>query len=119
MTWSSITGWLRPTVRGSWLVIVVLLTTQVVTAAPREAEPAPDPEFLEFLGSWQTHDGQWVDPLQVEDLPAPDLDPPTQPRSDSGNKKMGRGRDRQAPDQRDGSSPSTPEDEFQSRRPGK
>jgi len=25
----------------------------------------PDLELLEFLGSWETSDGQWIDPLEL------------------------------------------------------
>jgi len=30
-----------------------------------ESEPASD--FLEFLGTWETSDGQWVDPAELEE----------------------------------------------------
>ena len=34
-------------------------------SAPKTAAPPPkaDPALLEFLGSWQTSDGKWVDPM--------------------------------------------------------
>jgi hypothetical protein len=38
------------------------------TAAP--AADAPDPEMLEFLGAFETRDGQWLDPLTLDDEPA-------------------------------------------------
>jgi len=47
------------------------LLVGVVAAAPSDSETSPDMEFLEFLGSWQTRDGHWVDPLQVDDLLPP------------------------------------------------
>lgn len=28
-------------------------------------ETMPDLEFLEFLGSWETQDGSWFDPIQL------------------------------------------------------
>jgi hypothetical protein len=29
-------------------------------------------EMIEFLGAWETDDGEWVDPLLLEDIPIPD-----------------------------------------------
>lgn len=37
-------------------------------AAPPEATPIPDADFLEFLGSWHTGDGRWVDPFHAAEL---------------------------------------------------
>jgi len=31
-------------------------------------EPAPTTDFIEFLGEWQTTDGQWVDPNTLDDV---------------------------------------------------
>ena len=47
-------------------------------SAPPETEVVaedtdmPSMEFVEFLGSWETDDGEWVDPTQFEDLPTAD-----------------------------------------------
>ncbi|MGH8283265.1 MAG: hypothetical protein ACRESE_05410 [Gammaproteobacteria bacterium] len=53
--------------RYSWLLAIALLfTASAYTANPKPVSPPPqkvDPELLEFLGSWQASDGQWVDPL--------------------------------------------------------
>jgi len=45
----------------------VLLTAVLAagSAAPTEAEP-PDAELLEFLGAFETADGQWLDPLVLD-----------------------------------------------------
>jgi hypothetical protein len=32
----------------------------------------PTPELLEFLGSWETADGEFVDPLDLDEMPAPE-----------------------------------------------
>ncbi len=50
-----------------WLVIGLLLVP-LAGASPPEAGPAPDLEFLEYLGSWETEDGKAVDPFDVDDL---------------------------------------------------
>lgn len=53
--------------RYSWLLVTALLfTVSAFAANPKPATPAPtkvDPALLEFLGSWQASDGQWVDPM--------------------------------------------------------
>ena len=36
------------------------------TATPTEAQP-PDAELLEFLGTFETADGKWLDPLVLDD----------------------------------------------------
>ena len=28
----------------------------------------PSPEFLEFLGDWETEDGEWIDPEELEQI---------------------------------------------------
>lgn len=38
-------------------------------AAPQDAGPPPDADFLEFLGSWHTGDGKWNDPFQEDESP--------------------------------------------------
>ena len=118
MTWNSITGWLSTIVRGSWLVLGGLLITQVVTASPRDAEPSPDMEFLEFLGSWQTHDGKWIDPLHVEDIPPAELDSQPTPRSETGKKTTGQHRERRSSGPGHETSPY-PEDDVPSQKRGK
>lgn len=50
------------------------LAAAIAFAEPDSAEPAlePDLELLEFLGSWETDDGEWVDPsVWVDELEAP------------------------------------------------
>jgi len=46
----------------------ILLTAVLAagTATPTEAEP-PDAELLEFLGTFETTDGKWLDPLVLGD----------------------------------------------------
>ena len=111
-------GWLNAIARGSWLVFGGLLIAQVVTASPRDAEPSPDMEFLEFLGNWQTHDGKWIDPLHVEDIPPAELDSQPTPRSETGKKSTSQSRDRQSSGTGSESYPY-PDDEFPPRKQGK
>ena len=32
------------------------------------SDEQPDLEFLEFLAEWQSDQGEWIDPLQMQDL---------------------------------------------------
>lgn len=53
-----------------WLVLGVM----IISVSPIDAKDAStlnnqDLEFLEFLGSWETEDGEWVDPLELIEKP--------------------------------------------------
>jgi len=73
------------------------LLIQLAEAAPRDADPPPDPDFLEFLGSWRTGDGKWVDPFQEDGAPKVEtgepVPPPVSRDSDdqSGTKRLDQG----------------------------
>lgn len=46
------------------------LEPEEVEKAPTEQEKeTPDLEFLEFLGEWETEDGDWIDPEDLENMP--------------------------------------------------
>jgi hypothetical protein len=34
----------------------------------------PSLEFLEFLGEWETEDGRWIDPEELDKMPLPDTE---------------------------------------------
>ncbi len=46
------------------------------TVEAREDSPPsePDLEFLEISGSWETEDGQWINPLDLMDQSFPDVE---------------------------------------------
>ena len=70
MILSSIAGWLRVPVTGKVLLVLAagLLLVLPVYGASRQRPPAvPDPELIEFLGSFVTADGKSVDPLVFTD----------------------------------------------------
>jgi hypothetical protein len=54
------------------LTLLLLLTSASLYAQERETEQivideeAPTTELLEFLGEWETSDGEWIDPIEVE-----------------------------------------------------
>jgi hypothetical protein len=41
---------------------------QVRQAMPSEEAERPTLEFLEFLGDWETDDGEWIDPEELEHI---------------------------------------------------
>jgi hypothetical protein len=48
-----------------WLALAIALGWPwQVMAADAGGETPPDEAFLEFLGEWETEDGQWYDPLE-------------------------------------------------------
>ncbi|MDE2091297.1 MAG: hypothetical protein KGJ08_05300 [Gammaproteobacteria bacterium] len=49
----------------AWLLTTALLMITPAFAADQKPvmPPQADPELLEFLGSWQSSDGAWVDPM--------------------------------------------------------
>lgn len=84
-------GWRTTNVRAKWLSISLCVLVQVAEAAPRNHDPAPDMELLEFLGSLETAPGERVDPLELEDMPIPDTDKQAeQPRGRKPGEEVGK-----------------------------
>lgn len=50
-------------------LIVALFIATIVAAEPRPAEDPPAIELLEFLGTWETTSGEWIDPTSLTDEP--------------------------------------------------
>lgn len=58
--------------------MIGLLLAVLVTTGPEVAGPPPEQpslELLEFLGSFEDGQGQWLDPLTLEDRPVPEERP--------------------------------------------
>lgn len=57
----------NPWVQGKGLLLLALLPAVLPTLASAEPGQAevPSQELLEFLGSWEADDGQWLDPLEL------------------------------------------------------
>jgi len=62
-------------------MIMIQMLFFMVPAVTGEEQRAADPhndtgspplELLEFLGEWETQDGEWIDPLDFEEWPLPD-----------------------------------------------
>ncbi len=46
-------------------MLLFCLAVGIAEAAPTPPAEEPDLELLDFLGSWQDEDGQWVDPFTI------------------------------------------------------
>lgn len=44
----------------------MMMALAIVIAVPTQAEEAPDMELLEYLGSWETANGKYIDPMELE-----------------------------------------------------
>jgi hypothetical protein len=47
--------------------LTLLLTGLLAAGVEPAASAPPDPELLEFLGSFETADGRWLDPLVLDE----------------------------------------------------
>lgn len=47
------------------LITAAILLSQAVAQAYGSSDEAPSEEFLEYLGEFQTQDGEWFDPLNL------------------------------------------------------
>ena len=48
-------------------VVCLYLLMGAATVYAEEAQ-APSMEFLEFMGEWETSDGQWQDPIELSKM---------------------------------------------------
>jgi hypothetical protein len=61
----------------------MVTATLNLMAAEDTVEP-PSMELLDFLVEWETDDGQWVDPAELESPAWQETGPVTPPASESG-----------------------------------
>jgi hypothetical protein len=64
----------------SWLLVAIPLVGDPASAQPQSSEDSqsasetrarqddagPSLEFLEFLGTWESSSGEWIDPVEVQ-----------------------------------------------------
>ena len=55
-------------------VALILLLLTIAFDARADSDETPSMELLEFLGEWQTKDGEWVDPMRFLTVNDSDLD---------------------------------------------
>lgn len=63
---------------GEALAMIFTAVLAAGTSPPPDREP-PDTELLEFLGTFESSDGKWMDPLTLKDVPD---DPRETPREE-------------------------------------
>ena len=51
--------------RGSLMLIVLTHVSTLVYAEEEAVVEEPAPDFIEFLGEWETTEGVWVDPNEL------------------------------------------------------
>ena len=57
-------------------VCMFLLMSLYAAQVPAEEDGLPGMELLEFLVEWETADGQWIDPLELDEpAPTPQQEP--------------------------------------------
>ena len=50
------------------VLMLVYSISPALYAADELNDDQPNLEFLEFLGSFETEDGQWIDPVEIEEM---------------------------------------------------
>jgi len=55
-------------------VALILLLLTIALDARADSDEKPSMELLEFLGEWQTKDGEWIDPMRFLTVNDSDLD---------------------------------------------
>ena len=68
-----------------WVVFCCALcgpALAVCDTPPSATSTQPSPELLEFLGRWQTEDGQAVNPLELDDMAIPEAKGKTDEQDD-------------------------------------
>jgi hypothetical protein len=84
-SWNFIAGWPKPMTVVRLLVVAGVLLLPLVATARQEA--LPDPELLEFLGSFETAKGKAIDPLLFAEPEAPAKRDKDKPTAAKGEKK--------------------------------
>ncbi|WP_455201367.1 hypothetical protein [Kaarinaea lacus] len=56
------------------IAILIILLSIAFEANAANGDSKPSMELLEFLGEWQTKDGDWVDPMRFLDVKEEDLE---------------------------------------------
>ncbi len=62
-------GWQRLKVRVKWWMILVFFFWPIMPLMAEEKNEmtSSDMALIEFLGTWETKEGEWVDPLLFDD----------------------------------------------------
>jgi hypothetical protein len=60
--------WVKPFQQFATIVLLNAWLVATAAAANEDTVEAPSMELLEFLGEFQTEDGEWIDPLDLLDM---------------------------------------------------
>jgi len=52
---------------GVFFLIMICSTMPLLAEEQVQNEEVPSMDFLEFLGEWETEEGDWIDPVELED----------------------------------------------------
>lgn len=65
--WNFMNGSKKMAYRPSAFAVLLFLSmTQLIAEEVTNTESMPSVEFLEFLGKWETEQGEWLDPVEFE-----------------------------------------------------
>jgi hypothetical protein len=59
--------WVKQYQRFATIILLNLVFAAVAAAADEDSTAMPSMELLEFLGEFQTEDGEWIDPMELSD----------------------------------------------------
>jgi hypothetical protein len=66
--WSFMNGLKKMVCRVNACILFFLCSiTSLFAEEQMDSETTPSIAFLEFLGEWETEQGEWIDPLDLED----------------------------------------------------
>lgn len=66
--WNFMNGSKKMSYRVSACLMMLLCSTSILRAEQQDNTDAmPSMAFLEFLGEWETEEGEWIDPFELED----------------------------------------------------
>jgi hypothetical protein len=60
-------GWMSMNYRHSLILLLMIQFSSILQAVSEQDNGAPSLDLLEFLGEWESSDGEWLDPAEFED----------------------------------------------------
>mgnify|MGYP000128961095 FL=1 len=60
-------GWMSMNYRHSLILLLMIQFSSILQATSEQDNGAPSLDLLEFLGEWESSDGEWLDPAEFED----------------------------------------------------
>lgn len=52
---------------GTYSMLLLLSISPLFAEEQTSTESMPSIDFLEFLGEWETEQGEWIDPIEIDD----------------------------------------------------